>query len=180
MEGKKAVFVDWKKILEDPPRPALRNVLCSGDATLLKDLYENGFTKYFTHNKPQMISRERVVEMFRGRVLHSTLDSFLLNYPTPFFLFDIVGFMVGNAVSFPVWASENEKKFIQSHVVVGRDVVYETVKYVVLFNQTYPDPIQKPMLRYQFLAVPCSVFPDVSGGYISFQQKVKVLETSLP
>lgn len=170
------MYVNWKKILENPPRPALRNVLCSGDPRLLKDLYLSGFTEYFTEDCPRMITRERAVEMFRGRVLNSTLDSFLANYPVPYFLFDILGFRVGNAISFPLWLDEKEKKFIQSHVAVGREVEYEKVNYIVLFNQYHPDPIQKPMLRYQFLAVPCAVFPLPTGTHLSFE--VTFAETS--
>lgn len=170
------VYVNWKKILENPPRPALRNVLCSGDLDLLKSLYISGFTEYFTADCPRMITRERAVEMFRGRVLNSTLDSFLTNYPVPYFLFDVVGIKMGGLQSFPVWVKEAEHRFAISQVPIGQEVTCEEVVYVVLFNQYYPDPIQKPMLKYQFLAVPKAVFPLPSGAPVSFDEMM--IETS--
>ncbi len=170
------VYVNWKKILENPPRPALRDVLCSGDLKLLKSLYVSGFTEYFTEDCSRMITQEHAIEMFRGGVLNSTLDSFLINYPVPYFLFDVIGFKVGNALSFPLWLNEKENKFIQSYVAVGREVVYEKINYIVLFNQFHPDPVQKPMFRYQFLAVPKAVFPLPAGTPVSFDEIM--IETS--
>lgn len=172
------VYINWKRILDNPPRPALKAILYSGKPELLKGLYENGFTEYFTSDYPRMITQEQAVAMFRGKSLDVALDSFLLNYPVPFFLFDIIGFNIGRLLSFPAWFSETDKKFSQSLIVAGNEVVYERVRYVVLFNNVYSDPIQRPMLRYQFLAVPSLVFPTTQGEYLAFEENT--LQTSLP
>lgn len=168
------MYVNWKKVLEDPPRSSLKIVLCSGDVKLLRGLYQNGFSEYFTSDCPKIITKERAVEMFQGRMLNHVLDSFLANYPVPYFLFDVIGFHVGTAISFPTWINQAEKKFMQSSVGVGREVDYEKVRYVVLFNHAYSDPVYTPMRSYQFLAVPCAVFSTPAGHPLSFD--VQTLE----
>lgn len=173
------IYVDWEKVLNDPPRYGTREALCSCKPEVLEEMYNFGFSKYFKTDRPKIPELGIVLKMFRSGDVNSTLDSFLINYPVPYFFFDAVGFYGLTEKSFPWWCDTSQKKLVTSSVGTGSEVLYGNIPCIVIVNRFTPNQRYSPMTEYQFLAIPKAVF-QLEPGYCSAFEPSLLLQTSRP
>lgn len=181
------IYVNWKLLLEDPPNSlALRQVLCSGNPEVLKELYRHRFTEYFTPEIPAIPELGTTIALFRNKdtfaEIQGILCDFLQQYPVPYFLFHAFGIHAGlckQVDAFPQWVETQMNHFLQAQKGRGNSVLHQNIPYIVIINQVITDRIYDPYVNYMFLAIPRAVFqlePEYSSA---FEFEAAVFETSL-
>lgn len=168
------MYVDWRKVRDEPLLPEIRKVLCSGDPDLLRKFYVAGFKRYFTSEEPKTPDLGETLRRF-SCAQYSTLDdiinTFFSEFPVPYFSFDVIGQLhpdshkkVRNDMP-EMCDTETDKlilggRFYKSLVRPGTGFVHSSgIPCIVILNKEFSDSEINPRIRYVFLAIPRVVFP---------------------
>lgn len=154
------IYVNWEAVLRNQPIDSVFANLCSGDPEYLRGIFNLGrYEEYFTKNQPKIPELGILLkQLSRAHDVKQEFNDFLKEYPVPYFIREFEGYYDGTCSGIPSWSDEKNKRFYQTFKIVGSQIQYRNIDWMVLYSRMIDDRAIKPHIRYIFIMIPYSVF----------------------